>query len=741
MICLLLSLSLLLSAAPRPVSLMTDLIERTDIVYAGGYATSLTLDQIDSQEDRFQFAAIATGHPRLGWIVPGEAGNVLQTAYQVRLCRSDGTLVWDSERVESTRSSGVRYPGPLLEPDKVYAWQVRIWTREGESPWSDLKFFKTAHSLRKDAVSVEPLVKTDQRPQEQKNLPDGAVFVDFGRDAFGQLRLTLQSESAQTIVLHLGERIRDGRVDREPFGTCRYRRIELPVRPGTHTYEPEILPDQRNTHGDAVLMPDYIGEVLPFRYLEIESPGALLCEDIVRMYVHHPSGAEGEFASSDEVLNQVWDLCRYTMEATSFIGYHVDGDRERIPYECDALINQLGWYGTERSYTLSRRTVDYLLDHPTWPTEWILQSVLMAWYDYLYTGDTRLLEARYELLARHTLEELRAPNGLVSTRACPQTPEFLRGIRRSEPVRDIVDWPQGNGSFGLPGSSPGEADYFVFSDYNAVVNAYHYATLCCMERIAQALQKPEDADRWGSGAERFKRTYNRLLLDRRSGIYRDGIDVSHSALHSNLFPLAFGLVPEKNIPGVAAFLAGKGTVCSIANAKFLVDALYEAGEADAALRILSSTDTRSWYNAIRAGSTLSMEAWDDRFKPNQDWNHAWGAAPADLLPHRLLGVEALEPGWGRIRIRPQIASLQHVKGRIPTIKGSVGVDITRTGRGLRMALELPGNTLSCVQIPAPKSWKGRILVDGQPVKAVRDGSGRYLELDPLGSGHHLIEVE
>lgn len=51
------------------------------------------------------------------------------------------------------------------------------------------------------------------------------------------------------------------------------------------------------------------------------------------------------FRCSDDTLNRIWELCRYSMKATSFTGYYVDGDRERIPYEADALINQLGRYG------------------------------------------------------------------------------------------------------------------------------------------------------------------------------------------------------------------------------------------------------------------------------------------------------------------------------------------------------------------------------------------------------------
>ena len=800
-LCLLgiLDLAISLSAQTVPSGLRTDLIERTDVVYSGGYPTGLTVLEAGMAKGEFQYAAIATPRPRFSWVVPSaqlpDTGDgrvrtldkdVMQSACQIRVYRYDPlrakapakgakqydypmpeasrTLVWDSGRMESARSSAVVYGGPALKPDTVYGWEVRTWVTAGrsepfESGWSEVKLFKTAHVLKDDAVSIEPLVKTDEHPVQIKKLPDANILADFGRAAFGQLRLKMRGASGNkvTVVLHLGERLKDGRVDREPFGTCRYRRIELTLLPGTQTYTPEILPDWRNTHGDAVLMPDYIGEVLPFRYLEIEGlpypvvkgeDGALQTEepiraqDIVRMTVTHPaSNQDGTFTSSDRILNEVWELCRYSMVATSFIGYHIDGDRERIPYECDALINQLGWYGAEGSYSLSRRTVDYLLDHPTWPTEWILQTVLMAWYDYLYTGDSRLLEARYEILRNHTLSDLRQSNGLVSTRLQPQDEVFLKGINRTQPIRDIVDWPQGRGSFGLPGSSPGEADYFEFTDYNAVVNAYHYATLCAMARIAGALDRDEEQDRWTADAVAFKERYNKYFLDRRSGTYRDGIGTDHSALHSNLFPLAFGLVPDRRVPSVAKYIIGKGMACSIANAKFLLDALYEAGEADAALKLLDATHDRSWYNAIRAGSTITFEAWDDKYKPNQDWNHAWGAAPADLLPHKLLGVEPMAPGWDRIRIRPQISSLEKVSGVVPTIKGPISLTVEQDKALCRLLLFLPPNTQSCIQIPWPKDRKASVTLNDKPVFASRDATGRYLVLDAVGSGMRYIVVQ
>ena len=56
----------------------------------------------------------------------------------------------------------------------------------------------------------------------------------------------------------------------------------------------------------------------------------------------------------NDILNQVWDLCKYSIKATTFNGLYVDGDRERIPYEADAYLNQLSHYTTDREYAIGK---------------------------------------------------------------------------------------------------------------------------------------------------------------------------------------------------------------------------------------------------------------------------------------------------------------------------------------------------------------------------------------------------
>ncbi len=35
---------------------------------------------------------------------------------------------------------------------------------------------------------------------------------------------------------------------------------------------------------------------------------------------------------------------------------------------------------------------------------------------------------------------------------------------------------------------------------------------------------------------------------------------------------------------------------------------------------------------VDTGATITWEAWDQKYKPNQDWNHAWGTRSGESSP-------------------------------------------------------------------------------------------------------------
>lgn len=679
--------------AQRPQHTRTDLAEHTDRVYAG------------------QSFRVRSARPRFSWEVPSSGNGTMQTAYRIQVATSPERLlgdadVWDSRKCIGGQSVSVPYQGTALLPSAAYYWRVKTWDNHGvESDWSAPKCFRTA-DLLDDGFSGYPLTRTTEGPAATRE-GDGYVLFDFGRDAFARpsFRLLEDPQEGDTLTVHLGERSRDGRVDRTPGGSIRYACYRVPLHPGRRDYVLTIRPDERNTAPgrnesgvDPILMPDYIGEVTPFRYCEVEGWRHPLTA--ARQTVHTPFDEESSFFfCSDSVLNKVWELCKYSMKATSFCGIYVDGDRERLPYEADAYVNQLSHYAVDAEYTMARRTAAHVTLNPTWPTEWVLLTPVIAWNDYLYTGDDRLLRRHFEDFQAKTLFALEDSTGLISTRTGRLTPELYRSIHfRGKRMRDIIDWPQ-SGAAGLEKENGGEADGYASSVYNSVVNAYYYRSLCAVRDMAGVLGEDSVRTVFALRAERLLRRFGETFFDREHGRYIDAADRPHASQHASMFPLAFGMVGAQDVPAVAAYVKSRGMACSVYGAQFLLDALYEAGEAEAALRLLSSTARRSWYNMLRIGSTITTEAWDDVYKPNQDWNHAWGAAAANIITRRLMGVEPLEPGFGRIRIKPQPGSLEAASARIPTIRGTVTVSF-REGV---LDVEIPANTEAEVWLP----WSGK----------------------------------
>lgn len=732
----------------KPVGLLTDLVEHTDYTWHNGLVSTVPVWEVKNVIEPLQFVSIKSEYPSFSWIVPNEMPGTIQTAYRIIVSDNLEQIisgignVWDSGLVESGKSTSVIYQGNALLPEKNYFWRVRLITNSNkESEWSDIKGFRTANKMFEYATSYYPQVKSVEHPVLINKMEESSFFVDFGKAAFGQLVVNLTSNSDKdSIVIHLGECELDGRVDSNPGGTIRYQRYVIGLIKGSHTYRIKIAKDKRNTGSAAVLIPDYIGEVLPFRYCEIEDyKGIIKPSDIIRESVHYPfDDLASSFECSNDTLNQIWNMCKYSIKATSVLGVYIDGDRERIPYEADALINQLCHYGVDREYSMARRSHEYLLKYPTWPTEWILQAILIAWNDYMYTGDSRSLKSNYDILKARALMQLREDNGLISTTTGLQTPEFISSIRFKDKIRDIVDWPH-TGILGLNKQEGGEADGFVFTDYNSVTNAFHFEALKLMAKIARVLNIQSDVDYYDREVRLFLPRYNQMFFNKKTGYYVDGDTTHHASLHANMFPIAFGMVPMKNQKSVLDLIISRKMACSVYGSQFLMDALYEASYSEDALSMLTKTDDRSWYNMIRVGSTISLEAWDNKYKPNQDWNHAWGAVPANIIPRKLMGVEPLTPGFDQACIKPQTASLAWAKATIPTIKGKISLSIENTKNNYNMQVIIPANMEAEVYLPL-LSNKYEVRVNGISQKVVRQKNTPFLFLGNLPSGSYDIKM-
>ncbi|MGC4014725.1 MAG: family 78 glycoside hydrolase catalytic domain [Luteolibacter sp.] len=526
------------------------------------------------------------------------------------------------------------------------------------------------------ALDRSPVVEVIDNPTTVADLGGGRYFVDFGEETFGNIRITPRDVPSGTKVrVHLGEQLSAPRtIQRKPGPSIRYQTHELTLTKGV-TASPVLnwAPPDWMKEGWLDL-PKGTPQIMPFRYVELENmPASFKADQIQRVSIQIPFDENASaFSSSDPRLDAVWKLCKHSVKATSFLGLYVDGDRERKPYEADALINQLSHYSLDARYDTGRFTHEYLLEKPTWPTEWRLQSVILAWHDYLWSGDDSSLKKHYAVLVGRAMTTQRTPDGL-----------FL-GSNKGD-IRDIVDWP-----------SVERDGYDMDKPVKTVVTAFHYRAVLLLSAIADHLGKREDAMRFKEMARTTFKAVNESLWDEAKGCYVDGIDPttksrsSHASSHANFFPLALGLVPTERIPKVAAFLKSRGMVCSVYGAQFLLEALYDAGESETALSLLTSDQLRSWRNmSEKIGATITLEAWDPSLKPNLDWNHAWATAPSNIIPRKLMGIEPIEAGFKRFSVKPRTTGLTQAKVKMPTPKGPIILEINGT---------------------SPTDWKARIIV-------------------------------
>ena len=698
--------------------------------------------------------------PDFGWVMNASHENEIQSAYQILVSSSPKNLaqdkgdLWDSGKVISPQSINVNYAGKALKSSTSYWWKVRTWNRGGQpSAYSQLQRFNIGELNRvkswpgesrwvqipdaagqlmwtfedRSPVSYHPFA-----PVKLATNADGSTFIDFGRAAFAALNLTLTWQPGNaasnhcTINIDVGEKNRGYAVDQKPGGGIIHARFPLTLQPGRHSY-PVPIPRFVPHFPESQSLPKPMREVIPFRYCQI-SPGteSVKVEDAqqLRLNIEFDDQASS-FVSSSEALNQVYDLCKYSIKVNTFNGDYAGSERERMLYEADSYIQQISHYAIDREYAIARYSSANMIYHATWPTEWIPHAVFMAYADYLYTGNTKFISQYYDELKPKTLLALAEDDGLISTRTGLQTPEFLKSIHYQHgKLRDIVDWPKG------------ETDRFVFTNVNTVVNAFHCRALVLMEKIATALKKPDEAAFYRQRAERVKVAFNEKFYDSQRGIYVDGIGTKHTSIHANFFPLAFGLVPVDRRSTVVDFIKSRGMACSVYPTIYLLEALYEAGEDRYALDLMTADSDRSWLNMIRVGSTVTTEAWDVKYKANEGWTHAWSTAPVQIIPRKLMGIEPLEPGFGKVLIKPGPGNLAKAKVLYPTIRGPISVEFDR-GEKLdyfHLIVSIPANMTAQVALPIAGKSPGNITCDGHPVAGRVEGD--HVFIDSIGSGVH-----
>jgi len=198
-----------------------------------------------------------------------------------------------------------------------------------------------------------------------------------------------------------------------------------------------------------------------------------------------------------------------------------------------------------------------------------------------------------------------------------------------------------------------------------------------MRQMARDLGKKDDEEMYADLFEKIKTAFNKAYV-RPDGfvggvppppVFASGTETKLSdkpvetqtgyvlALHMNLLPDSLRpLAGQRLVDRIAANQWRLGT--GFLGTPYLLEALTDTGHADAAYRLLLSTEYPSWGYLVDHGATTMWERWNGdqmRGDPSMNsYNHYAYGAVADWIYRYAAGIDTVptDPGFHTILLRP-----------------------------------------------------------------------------------------
>ena len=207
------------------------------------------------------------------------------------------------------------------------------------------------------------------------------------------------------------------------------------------------------------------------------------------------------------------------------------------------------------------------------------------------------------------------------------------------------------------------------------------------------------------------------LYDQKTGAFRDGVGVAHEAIQSSVYAVALGVASPAQAKTAAAWIARRGMACSVYCAAYLLEALYDGGQPQAALSLMTADSNTSWLHMIALGAGSTMEAWNPPLKPQPHLLPRRGPRPRRTSSRSTCSACGHSRRAGeRCSIRPQPASLPRGSVQVPTPRGEVGVAFTSGGGRFSARVDVPATATAEVALPGVRAGQ-RVWVDGAAVTA------------------------
>ena len=589
---------------------------------------------------------------------------------ELRIEFEDGT----SQIIGTDRDWSVTLNGPCRMAD-LYDGE----TYDARIDLSESQMGLDWHPAAIEKPKIHPLLVADYgspvRPHEVlkpisvSRLSSNELVYDMGQNFAGVVRLTIDGKEGQIIKVRHSEILNpDGSLNTRFLRTAKATLTYI-CRQGRQIYSPRFT---------------YMG----FRYVSVSGISADRIQ-VEGLALYSDMPVTGDFSCSEPRLNRL----------QSNIVWGAKSNLMDIPTDCPQRDERMGWTGDIAvfaptacyNFDMSRFLDKWLKDvadeqartggipntvpaqgfgfpdtMPTMAVDWWGDAcVLVPWAEYQARGNIDLLERMYPVMQRYV-------------RAC----RFWAGLwgigkRRyiwhTPAVVHFGDW--------VAPDLPKMSQWQARSPWTATASLNN--TSRTLAKVARELGKDREAQEYDLLADKVADAYISVFTDGRGHLKKE-------FQTAYVLPLYLHMFKGEERKEAAARLAelvkenGYRIGTGFPGTPYILFALADNGQVDAAYRMLLNDTCPSWLYEVKMGATTIWERWDGLDESGQcpigddgtdlmiSYNHYASGAVGDFLYRRVLGIEMIDPGYRIFRFKPIIhSSLNWAKGHVQTPYGTI----------------------------------------------------------------------
>lgn len=426
-----------------------------------------------------------------------------------------------------------------------------------------------------------------------------------------------------------------------------------------------------------------------WRYLEVDITTAaepVQLESLTAEFTAFPFEQRARFASDDPVLTDIWTVGWRTARLCAHDAYMDTPYWERLQYVGDTRIQTLISYTNAGDDRLARQAIEAFhasllpegITQSRYPSRHlqVIQNFSLLWIgmvhdNWLYRDDPAFVREQIPAI-RGELSYFRAR---LSADGLPAMTDWWL----------FVDWAKGFEGGDSPATSDGVSAAGSLFYLEALHNAAELEAALGDSSLAR-----EDADE----AARVRKTIFARFWSPGEQLLADTPDLQHYSQQANALAVWLDVIPPDRQAEVMTriysatdpgFLASRPLpkAMSVASSYFrfyLTRALVHAGLGDRYLETLSP-----WRTMLANGLTT----WAEQPEPTRSDSHAWSAHPNIDLLTTVAGITPAEPGFGSVRVAPQLGPLHHLVVAYPSPYGEIKAEYTVSPAGVAARLHLP----------------------------------------------------